>query len=159
VIAALVAVASTFAASHASTPQACATIAGPTWTQTINVTANRPPPKTAKLRQISGSHYDVFVDHLACTWAKSRVRGLLRLRASAEVRASAPSGYLCSVGSTHWYRDVHNGDTVRRSAPLVSVGVCSTQETDAVPGVTYPTFWWTPAKPCRLDFVTDVCRR
>jgi hypothetical protein len=139
-------------------PQPCATIAGPPWTQTINLTANLPPPKTARLRVLRGNRYYVFVDHVSCAWARTRASQLMQFRTSARVGDAAPSGYLCSAGSRHWFRDGFNGDAVRRTYPPTSMGGCSTQKTSAVPGETYRTFWWTPAKPCRPDFTTDTCR-
>jgi hypothetical protein len=145
-------------AAQGSSPQPCATVDGPEWTQTINLTAHQAPPKAPQLQVIGGTRYYVFIDHTRCAWAKGYVASLLQLRTVAKMRAASPPGFLCRARPEGWFLDPVNGDAVRRVLPSSSVGTCSTQKTDAVPGVTYHTFWWSPAKPCRADFNTETCR-
>lgn len=136
----------------------CAAFAGPQWTQTINLNSRRPPSRTPGLRVIRGSRYFVPVDHVPCGGARRQVARLVRLTGAAQVRASAPQGFACRTEPTGWFRDAFNGDGVRRASPASS-GICTTLTTDAVPGTTYRTLVWSPAKPCRAHFVTDACRR
>jgi hypothetical protein len=137
--------------------QPCATVIGPAWTQTINLAANLPPPREDVLRRIRGSRYYVFVDHVNCALAKKQVAKLIALRTRARLHSASPPPFACYAGPSGWFRDVFNGDAVRRTWPVTSTGICSTQKTDAVPGVAYRTFFWSPAKPCR-SFITDTCR-
>jgi hypothetical protein len=153
---AVVALASSATGRAAAAPP-CATVGGPVWSQTIDLAANEPPPKTAELRAIHGARYYIFVDHVSCRWAKGQVARLLTLESWAVARTSPPVGYVC-FGQRGWFRDIFNGDAVRRTSPSVAAGTCTTQKTSAVPGVTYRTFYWEPAKPCRPDFITDLCR-
>ena len=139
-------------------PQPCATIDGPEWTQTINLTADQARPTTAQLRTLHGRRYYVFVAHVPCAWAMRRVSALIRSRRSARVHDASPADFDCRVGSRNWFRDPFNFDAVRHSQPPRSIGICSTQKTDPVPGVTYRTFWWSPAKPCRPNVRTETCR-
>ena len=83
----------------------------------------------------------------------------VRLTGAAQVLASAPQGFACRTEPTGWFRDAFNGDCVRRTSPAASSGICTTPTTGAVPGTTYRTLVWSPAKPCRAHFVTDACRR
>ena len=144
--------------ASADYPHPCTTIEGPAWTQTINLTASLPPPKVARLKVLRGTRYYVFGDHVSCSWAERQAARLVHLGTSARVQAASPSGYYCKTGSKHWFRDGFNGDAVRRASPSISIGGCTTQKTDARPGEMYRTFWWSPAKPCRPDFITDTCR-
>src|SRR5262245_23295954 len=105
-------------------PQPCATVDGPAWTQTVNLTANLPPPKTARLKELHGTRYYVFVDHVSCAWASQRATRLLPLRTSSRVQTAGPPGYTCSAGSRHGFRDGFNGDSVRRTYPPTSFGGC-----------------------------------
>jgi hypothetical protein len=139
-------------------PQPCVTVDGPEWTQTINLTAHQAPPKTAHLRVLHGRRYFVFVGHVPCAWAKRNVTALISRRTVADVQDASPAHFGCRAGSKRWFTDPFNGDAVRHSQPLSSIGLCSTQKTDAVPGVTYRAFWWSPAKPCRPNFKTETCR-
>jgi hypothetical protein len=136
--------------------QRCATIKGLEWSQTVNLTANSAPPKKARLRVIHGTGYYVFVDHLRCAWAGRIVARLIAQRTLARLTDASPAGYVCRAGRSTWFRDPYNGDAVRRSLPPTSVGACLPQGSDA--GITFHTFWWIPAKPCR-SFITDTCRR
>ena len=135
----------------------CATIDGPMWSQTINVTANS-PKKKARLRVIHGTGYYVFVDHLRCGWAGHIVSRLVARRLPARLPDASPVGYDCRAGRSRWFRDIYNGDAVRRSLPATSVGSCSPEGPNAALALTFHAFWWTPAKPCRAS-ITDACRR
>jgi hypothetical protein len=135
----------------------CATIHGPEWSQTINVTANLTPKKKTRLRVIHGRGYYVFVDHLTCAWAGQNVSRLIARGTPLRLHDASPAGYDCRAGRSRWFRDAFNGDAVRRSLPPNSVGACLIEGPDAL-GLTFRTFWWTPAKPCR-SFTTYFCRR
>jgi hypothetical protein len=137
--------------------QPCATIKGQEWSQTINVTANSSPPKPARLRVFHGKGYYVFVDHLRCAWAGRIVSRLIAQPTLARLRDASPEGYVCRAGRSTWFRDPFNGDAVRRSEPPTSVGTCLREGPNAL-GLTYRTFWWSPAKPCRT-VITATCRR
>jgi hypothetical protein len=134
----------------------CATIHGPIWSQTINVTANS-PKKKAQLRVIHGTGYYVYVDHLRCAWAGHFVSRLTAQRIPARLSAASPAAYVCRAGRSRWFRDIYNSDAVRRSLPPTSVGACSPEGPNAALALTFHTFWWTPAKPCRA-FMTYACR-
>jgi hypothetical protein len=137
--------------------QRCPTIKGPEWSQTINVTANSVPRKKARLRVIHGTGYYVFVDHLRCAWAGRIVQRLIAQPTLAQLTDASPAGYVCRAGQSTWFRDLFNGDAVRRSLPPTSVGACQPQGSGAF-GITFHTFSWIPAKPCR-SFITSSCRR
>ena len=131
------------AAGAAANPQPVTrvcTIRGPQWTQKIAL------PKRSRLLLIHGRRYYVFVDHLSCAWAGRVVSRLIPLRKPWKVRDASPPGYACNVGDTTWFRDAFNGDAVRWSQPQTSVGSCVLPQSV---GLTYNTFWWTPAKPRR----------
>jgi hypothetical protein len=132
---------------------------GPEWTQIINETGHLPPPRTDRLRLLHGTRYYVFVLNVRCAWAKQNASRLVPLETIARVRAASPRGFLCSLGPTTWFKDAFNFDTVRRSQPPSSIGSCTTQKTEAVPGKAYHSFFWTPAKPCRLrpKLITQWC--
>jgi len=146
-------------AQVAATPKPCATVSGPAWTQTINLTGYLAPPKKPDLREIQGTRYIVFVDHVRCAWAVQRMSRLFPLTTRRQVDAAAPTGYRCGIGSKHWFIDGWNGDFVRRTTPPSSIGGCSTQKNDPVPGVTHHTFWWRPAKPCRSKGFQGDCHK
>ena len=146
-------------AQVAPTPKSCATVKGPTWTQTINLTGYLAPPKEPELRVIHGSRYNVFVDHVGCAWSTRQVSRLLPLMTKRRAESAAPAGYACLMGQKGWGIDGWNGDFVRRATPPTSVGACSTQMDDAVPGVIYPTFSWGPAKPCRSKGFQGDCHK
>jgi len=120
----VVALASSATGRAAAAPP-CATVGGPVWSQTIDLAADGPPPKTAELRAIHGARYYVFVDHVSCRWAKGQVARLLTLKSWAVARTSPPVGYVC-FGQRGWFRDVFNGDAVRRTSPSVAAGTCTT---------------------------------
>ena len=140
---AIVASAAAHPQSTALTTRPCATIHGPKWSQTINVTANS-PKKKAHLRVIHGKRYYVFVDHLPCAWASRIVSRLIRIEVPWRLRNASPAGYDCQAGDSRWFRDPYSGDAVRLSEPVTAYGACVRPESV---GFTFHTFWWSPAKP------------
>ena len=151
---AIVASAAAHPRSTTLTTRPCATIHGPKWSQTINVTANS-PKKKARLRVTHGARYDVFADHLSCAWASHNVLRLIRVGIPWRMRDASPAGYDCRVGDSEWFRDTYNGDAVRQSEPATAIGTCLLPQSL---GLTFHTFWWNPAKPCR-SAVTAACRQ
>lgn len=139
---ALVATAAAHPQSTTVAAKPCATIHGPRWSQTINVTANS-PRKRAHLRVIHGKRYYVFVDRLPCAWASRIVSRLIRTEIPWRLRDASPEGYDCQAGDSRWFRDSYNGDAVRLSEPVTAYGACLIPESV---GFTFHTFWWSPAK-------------
>src|SRR5215470_16097642 len=66
-------------------PAPCATIGGPAWSQTIDETAWLPSPKKARLLELHGTRYHVFVDGVRCAWAARNVARLVPLLVPARL--------------------------------------------------------------------------